>query len=107
MKKAVAGIVFVGGMAVAGPALAQTATYVGVAPPVVGAVDAAAGNRTGAVLASQTQTVGAVQSSSGGLAFTGADIIGMSTIGLGAIGIGAIAVRSGRRRAATGGDATA
>jgi len=106
MKKAAAGLILVGGLAVAGPAVAQTATYVGVDPPAVGGVDAAAGSRPAAVLASQSQTLGAVQGNAGGLAFTGADIIGLSTMGLGAIGIGAIAVRSGRRRAAAGGDAT-
>lgn len=103
MQKAGAAAILAGGLALAGPAMAQTPTYVGVTPPVVGAVDATSGTRTGGVLSSQAQIapqVAAPAAASGGLAFTGADIMGLSTIGAVSIGIGVIAVRSGRRRSA-------
>ena len=115
----------VGGLALAGPAHAQTPNYVGVTPPGLGAVDASTGSRTGAVDASTGSRTGAVdastgsrtgavlstqgqvspaqvsaQASSGRLAFTGSDVIGLATIGAASIGIGVIAVRSSRRRSA-------
>jgi hypothetical protein len=110
MQKAAAAAILAGGLALAGPASAQTPTYVGVTPPVVGAVDATSGSRTGAVLSTQgavLSTQGQVapaqvsaQASSGRLAFTGADVMGLATIGAVSIGIGVVAVRSSRRRSA-------
>ncbi|MDQ4088789.1 MAG: hypothetical protein M3163_00540 [Actinomycetota bacterium] len=114
LQKAGAAAILVGGLAVAGPAHAQTPNYVGVTPPGLGAVDASTGSRTGAVDASTGSRTGAVlstqgqvspaqvsaQASSGRLAFTGSDVIGLATIGAASIGIGAIAVRSSRRRSA-------
>lgn len=100
VRMAAAGAIFAGGLALAGPAVAQTSTYVGVAPPQVGAVDATSGTRAASVVADQAQVRPQVANTSG-LAFTGADIAGLTMLGGISIGVGVVAVRSGRRRAAT------
>ncbi|MGH9264384.1 MAG: hypothetical protein ACRD1D_06795 [Acidimicrobiales bacterium] len=76
-----------------GPAQAQT-VYIGVQPPAVGTTDAAP---VGEVLSStgrrlQVQSL-QVQPVRGGLAFTGADILGLVGLGGGAIVVGAILKR--------------
>jgi hypothetical protein len=100
VRKVGAATILVGGLAIAGPAAAQTPTYVGVTPPAVGTVDSTTGTR-GAVLSTQgqiTPQVASTQASRGGLALTGADIGGLVLIGGISIGVGVVAVRASRRR---------
>ena len=108
--------VVIGGLAVVGPAMAQTPDYVGVTPPAVGPVDqvlsqgqvAPAPDR---VLSAQGRLVpgAGVQeplapaassgvTSASGLPVTGADVFGLTVMGVGAIGVGMVMVRRSRRR---------
>ena len=89
IRRFAAAAVLFGGLAVAGPAAAQTSTYVGVNPPRVGAADT--GSRSVAV-------PGSLENESG-LAFTGADVVELVVLGGAAVGIGMVAVRATRRRA--------
>jgi hypothetical protein len=81
----------------AGTAGADTTCYSGCTTPTTGIVTTPADGSaatTSSVSASATPTT-----SSGGLAFTGADIEEMAVIGVVAIGVGSVLVRSRRRTA--------
>lgn len=75
-----------------GPADAQS-VYTGVQPPVVGAVDTGAPGGSAGAVRSSSAALQTVQSTSGGLAFTGTDVVSLVAIGGGAIAIGALLKR--------------
>ena len=78
-----------------GPAGAQS-VYSGVQPPVVGTVDTGVSPVSGQVLSSSSarlQAVQATESTRGGLAFTGTDVISLVVLGGGAIAVGALLKR--------------
>ena len=78
----------------AGTAGADTTCYTGCTTPTTGIVSTPADGAATTSSVSTTPTT-----SSGGLAFTGADIEEMAVIGVVAIGVGSVLMR-GRRRAA-------
>jgi hypothetical protein len=91
------------------PASAQVETlYTGVTPPVIaagtpnGGVLAISGERAVPAQVLPAQTAGAVAATAGvreqGLAFTGADIVGLVTFGLSLVAIGMVLTRRGRAR---------
>ena len=93
IRRLAAATVLVGGLAVAGPAAAQTSTYVGVKPPQVGKAD------TSARPAAAPRTLRAQSTSR--LAVTGGDILEMVGLGAASIGLGAVGVRAARRRSSS------
>ena len=91
------------------PASAQVETlYTGVIPPVIaagpplGGVLATSGDRVVPTQVAAAQTAGAVAATAGvreqGLAFTGADIVGLVTFGLSLVAVGVVLTRRGRTR---------
>ena len=99
--------------ATAAPALAQVeGLYTGAAPPVVGGVLAASGQRAVAPTGAVQGQVLSLQVSGGGvaatqqarvegLAFTGADIATLVLIGMSAVAAGVVLTRRARPRAST------
>lgn len=75
------------------PAFADS--YVGDTPPNAGSVEV--GAPTGGVQAASVNSGGGLSASSSGLAFTGADVVGLLSIALIAVGAGVVFVRLGRR----------
>lgn len=88
----------VGGL-LAGAAGADTSCYTGCTQTTTGITTTPAATPSDGVSAATTAKVVSTPTSSGGLAFTGADIEEMAVIGVVAIGVGAVLVR-GRRRTA-------
>jgi hypothetical protein len=88
----------VGGL-LAGAAGADTTCYTGCTQPTTGITTAPASAPADGPAPATTSSVTTTPTSSGGLAFTGADIEEMAVIGVVAIGVGAVLVR-GRRRTA-------
>jgi hypothetical protein len=79
---------------VAGAAGADGTCYTGCTTPTTGITTAPADGP-----AATTSSVSTAPTSSGGLAFTGADIEEMAVIGVVAIGVGSVLIRSRRRTA--------
>jgi hypothetical protein len=88
----------VGGL-LAGAAGADTTCYTGCTTPTTGITTTPAATPSDGGSPATTAKVVSTPTSSGGLAFTGADIEEMAVIGVVAIGVGAVLVR-GRRRPA-------
>jgi hypothetical protein len=88
----------VGGL-LAGAAGADTTCYTGCTTPTTGITTAPADGPANGPAATTSPVATTPTTSSGGLAFTGADIEEMAVIGVVAIGVGAVLVR-GRRRTA-------
>ena len=88
----------VGGL-LAGAAGADTTCYTGCTTPTTGITTTPAAVPSDGGSPATTAKVVSTPSSSGGLAFTGADIEEMAVIGVVAIGVGAVLVR-GRRQTA-------
>jgi hypothetical protein len=88
----------VGGL-LAGAAGADTTCYTGCTTPTIGITTTPAATPSDGGGPATTAKVVSTPTSSGGLAFTGADIEEMAVIGVVAIGVGAVLVR-GRRRTA-------
>ena len=103
VRRVLASIAIVGGVMLAGPASAQTSSYVNVTPPQVGAADAGRIAVQAAVppqvrAPSAPAQVISRPAPARALAITGSDIIGLVALGGGSIVIGGLLVRSFRRR---------
>jgi hypothetical protein len=83
----------------AGAAGADTTCYTGCTTPTTGIVSTPAVSTPADGAATTSSVSTTPTTSSGGLAFTGADIEEMAVIGVVAIGVGSVLIR-GRRRAA-------
>ena len=95
-KSAAAGI-FVVGLAVGSPAVAEAPTYVKNQPPRVEAASFGQSSLEGTSNSSQSSSNS--RSSGSPLALTGGDIIGVTVLGFGLVGGGVVVRRLGRRRA--------
>lgn len=98
-RTAAAAGIFVVGLAVGSPALAEAPSYVKVQPPKVEATSFGQPSQEATVGSTgNASTAPAARSSHSPMAFTGADIFGVTVLGLGLVGAGVAVRRLGRRQ---------